>query len=112
VGELAGKLLAKLRWKFGLLYEEEARHLETHGGISRDNNVAPEDRRMDEHPLLQSYKSMTDVLNRRVRFGFDVQEAPLFEATAVGFDSSGGLVLELDDSSRIVQHSGEIIYLD
>ena len=45
-------------------------------------------------------------------FGFDVQESPQFEATVIGLDNTGGLILEMDDSSRIVQHSGEIIYLD
>ena len=56
--------------------------------------------------------SLTDIFNRRVLFGFNVQEDPQFEATVAGLDNSGGLVLELDDTSKIVQHSGEIIYLD
>jgi biotin-(acetyl-CoA carboxylase) ligase len=47
-----------------------------------------------------------------VLFGFDVQEKPQYEAKVVGLDSSGGLILELEDGSRVVQYSGEIIYLD
>jgi BirA family biotin operon repressor/biotin-[acetyl-CoA-carboxylase] ligase len=112
VENLAVQLLANLRWNFGLLSDEEARHLETHGGIGRDSNLAAGEKRPAEHLLLQSYRSMTDVLNRKVRFGFDVVQKPLFEARVVAIDRSGGLVLELEDSSRTVQHSGEIIYLD
>ncbi len=112
VADLAVVLLAKLRWNFGLLYDDESRHLETHGGIGRESALAAAEKRPAEHLLLQSYRSMTDAVNRRVRFGFDVVQNPLFEANVVAIDSSGGLVLELDDSSRTVQHSGEIIYLD
>ena len=110
--ELAARLLAKLRWNIGLLYYEEARDLEVHGGIAKRNETRAENRHAEEHLLLKSYKNLADVFNRRVLFGFDVQEDPQFEARVVGLDSSGGLILELDDTSRIIQHSGEIIYLD
>jgi BirA family biotin operon repressor/biotin-[acetyl-CoA-carboxylase] ligase len=109
--EMEARLLVKLRWNIGLLYYEEARHLEVHGGIGKRHQARAENMHADEHLLLQSYKGLTDIFNRRVLFGFDVQENPLFEAIVVGLDNSGGLILELDDSSRIVQHSGEIIYL-
>jgi BirA family biotin operon repressor/biotin-[acetyl-CoA-carboxylase] ligase len=66
----------------------------------------------ENHLLLESYKSLTDIFNRRVLFGFNVQETPQFEARVIGLDNSGGLLLELDDTSKIVQYSGEIIYLD
>lgn len=112
VKDLAVQLLAKLRWNFGLLYDEEARHLETNGGIARDSDVATAEKHPDENLLLQSYRSMTNVINRRVRFGFNVVQNPLFEAKVVAIDRSGGLILELEDSSQIVQHCGEIIYLD
>ena len=65
-----------------------------------------------EHLLLQSYKSLTDIFNRRVLFGFDVQKQPQFVAKVVGLDYSGGLILEMEDGARTIQHSGEIIYLD
>ena len=112
VPELAARLLAKLRWNLGLLHYEEARHLEENGGIAIQMEAATNDVRADEHLLVQSYKNLTDMFNRRVLFGFDVQEDPQFEANVVGLDNSGGLILEMDDYSRIIKHSGEIIYLD
>jgi BirA family biotin operon repressor/biotin-[acetyl-CoA-carboxylase] ligase len=110
--ELAAKLLSKLCWNFGLLYYEEAKNLEEYGGIATRQHSGIQDMVAGEHLLLQSYRSLTDIFNRRVLFGFDVQENPQFEARVVGLDNSGGLILEMDDSSRIIQHSGEIIYLD
>jgi BirA family biotin operon repressor/biotin-[acetyl-CoA-carboxylase] ligase len=110
--EITARLLAKLRWNIGLLYYEEAKHLEVHGGIGKRNGTQTENMPEEKHLLLESYKNLTDISNRRVLFGFDVQENPQFEAKVVGLDNSGGLILELDDNSKIVQHSGEIIYLD
>ena len=112
VTELAARLLVKLRWNIGLLFHEEARHLESHGGVARRNETRVDNLFADGHLLLENYKSLTDIFNRRVLFGFDVQENPQFEAKVIGLDKSGGLILELDDTSRIIQHSGEIIYLD
>ena len=112
ISELAARLLAKLRWNFGLLYYEEARNLEEYGGIAIRQESGPQNIPVNEHLLLQRYRSLTDIFNKRVLFGFDVQKHPQFEARVVGLDNSGGLILEMDDSSRIVQHSGEIIYLD
>jgi len=110
--EMAARLLAKLRWNIGLLYYEEARDLEVHGGIVRGLGPPEENMHSGAHLLLESYKNLTDIFNRRVLFGFDVQKNPQFEAKVVGLENSGGLVLELEDSSRVVEHSGEIIYLD
>lgn len=110
--EIAARLLVKLRWNIGLLNLEEIKHLEIHGGIGKQNEFRAENKPEDEHLLLRSYKSLTDIFNRRVIFGFDVQKNPQFEATVTGLDRSGGLMLEMDDSTTIVQHSGEIIYLD
>ena len=112
LNEVLARLLVKLRWNIGLLFYEEGRHLEKHGGIAIRNETESESLPEDEHLLLKSYKSLTDIFNRRVLFGFDVQESPQFEATVIGLDNTGGLILEMVDSSRIVQHSGEIIYLD
>ena len=112
IAEMAARLLAKLRWNIGLLHYEEARYLEVHGGMAQGHCPPAEYMPGGEHLLLESYKNLTDIFNRRVLFGFDVQKNPQFEATVVGLENSGGLVLELDDSSRIVQHGGEIIYLD
>ena len=74
--------------------------------------MPPDNAGPGEHPLLQRYRSLTDIGNRRVLFGFNVQENPQFEGTVLGLDATGGLILELDDGSRMVHHSGEIIYLD
>jgi BirA family biotin operon repressor/biotin-[acetyl-CoA-carboxylase] ligase len=110
--EVIARLLVKLRWNIGLLFYEEAKHLEKHGGIAISNGAESETLFEDEHLLLKSYKSLTDILNRRVLFGFDVQKNPQFEAKIIGLDNTGGLILEMVDSSKIVQHSGEIVYLD
>ena len=110
--EVIARLLVKLRWNIGLLFYEETKHLEKHGGIAISNEAETENLFGDEHMLLKSYKSLTDILNRRVLFGFDVQESPQFEAKIIGLDNTGGLILEMVDSTRIVQHSGEIVYLD
>jgi BirA family biotin operon repressor/biotin-[acetyl-CoA-carboxylase] ligase len=112
LAETAAGLLAKLRWNIGLLYYEETRHLEFHGGMAKPHETPGGNLPDHDHFLLQSFNSLTDMDNRRVLFGFDVQENPQFEAKVVGLDSSGGLILELDDGSRTVQYSGEIIYLD
>ena len=112
LAELTARLLVKLRWNIGLLHYEEAKYLDTHGGIGGRNEARSENAAAGEHLLLKSYKSLTDIFNRRVLFGFDVQENPQFEAKVVGLDPSGGLILEMADSSRITQYSGEIIYLD
>jgi len=110
--EMTARLLAKLRWNIGLLFYEEALHLEAHGGIARDHFQQAENAVAHEHQLLKSYKGLTDIFNRRVLFGYDVEKSPLFEARVVGLDNTGGLILEMDDSSRVIQHTGEIIYLD
>jgi BirA family transcriptional regulator, biotin operon repressor / biotin---[acetyl-CoA-carboxylase] ligase len=106
------RLLAKLCWNIGLLYYEEAKHLDIHGGIGRNSEILSENIAPRNHLLLESYKSLTDIFNRKVLYGFNVQDAPQFEAKVIGLDSSGGLLLELEDNSRIIQHSGEIVYLD
>lgn len=110
--ELTARLLAKLRWNIGLLFYEEALRLEEHGGIAVSSANGSANSHRGEHLLLESYKNLTDILGRRVLFGFDVQKNPQFEAKVIGLDNTGGLILEMVDSSRIVQHSGEIVYLD
>jgi BirA family biotin operon repressor/biotin-[acetyl-CoA-carboxylase] ligase len=110
--EFSARLIVKLRWNIGLLFYEEARLLEKHGGIANINTSLLENLSETEHLLLESYRNLTDTLDRRVLFGFDVQQDPQFEAKVVGLDRTGGLILELEDTSRVVQHSGEIIYLD
>jgi len=112
LSEFTVRLLAKLQWNIGLLYYEETKHLEIHGGMGRSSETLSEKIAQENHLLLDSYKNLTDIFNRKVLFGFNVQETPQFEAKVIGLDKSGGLLLELEDNSRIVQHSGEIVYLD
>jgi len=110
--EVTARLLVKLRWNIGLLFYAEEKHLEKHGGIALSAAAAAEELAPDEHPLLQRYKKLTDIYTRKVVFGFNVQTDPQFEARVIGLDKSGGLILELADSSTVIQHSGEIVYLD
>ncbi len=110
--EVAARLIVKLRWNIGLLFYEENRYLEKYGGVAARNETRLENLPDDGHLLLESYKNLSDIFNRRVLFGFDVQQNPQFEAKVIGLDSTGGLILEMVDSSRTVQHSGEIIYQD
>jgi BirA family biotin operon repressor/biotin-[acetyl-CoA-carboxylase] ligase len=86
MAEIAARLLVKLRWNIGLLYFEEVRHLEIHGGIGKGSESRVENMPEDKHLLLQSYKSLTDIFNRRVIFGFDVQNDPQFEEKVIGLE--------------------------
>lgn len=109
---LTARLLAKFSWNIGLLYFEEAQNLTIYGGVGKNLDTPPEIRGKGHHLLLESFKSLTDIFNRKVLFGFNVLDNPQFEAKVVGLDRSGGLLLELDDTTRVVRHGGEIIYLD
>jgi BirA family biotin operon repressor/biotin-[acetyl-CoA-carboxylase] ligase len=108
---LAAKLMVKLRWNIGLLHFEEARHLEND---DRAETLPHTPHIVTSHKnlLLASYSKLTDIYNRRVIFGFDVQKDPQYEATILGLDETGGLILRLDDGATVVEHSGEIIYQD
>ena len=106
---LAAKLLVKLRWNIGLLHFEEARHLENDDRAEIFPHT-PHIVTSHKNLLLASYSKLTDIYNRRVIFGFDVQKDPQYEATILGLDETGGLILRLDDGATVVEHSGEIIY--
>ncbi len=54
---------------------------------------------------------LTDSLDRRVVYGFDVMEQPQYEAHLVGLDEFGGIRLRLDDGYVKTEYSGEIRYL-
>ena len=94
--------LAKLSWNIGLLYWWEAQEL----ARLYENGY------QSEHPLICSWKDLSDSLGRRVLFGFDVQMQPQYEAVVKGITNDGGLRLELTDGTETVEHSGEIRYLD
>jgi BirA family biotin operon repressor/biotin-[acetyl-CoA-carboxylase] ligase len=108
---LAAKLMVKLRWNIGLLHFEEAIHLENDDRAETFPHT-PHIVSSHKNLLLASYSKLTDIYNRRVIFGFDVQKDPQYEATILGLDETGGLILRLDDGATVVEHSGEIIYQD
>jgi len=104
--EIAARLLAKLAWNYGLLCLEEQRLL-----AGREDDLDGAAGR--EHLLLARWQELSDSIGRRVRFGFDVEKAPQFEARALGIDPTGGLILGLDGQPGcLVEHAGEIVYLD
>ncbi|MFZ5761820.1 MAG: biotin--[acetyl-CoA-carboxylase] ligase [Thermodesulfobacteriota bacterium] len=99
--EVSGQLLAKLAWNIGLLHHAEAEAL----------HAEEETERL--HPVLRRWLELSDTVGRRVLFGFDVQREPQYEAVAQGLDPEGGLVMTLiEDNSTVVEHAGEILYLD
>lgn len=108
---LSARMLAKLCWNIGLLHYDEARHLAANGRPETDPPESANGTTMNNF-LLDSYSQLADIYNRRVIFGFDVQNNPQYEATILGLDKTGGLILKLDDGSTVVEQSGEVIYLD
>lgn len=101
LGQFAARLLAKLAWNIGLLaYEEEAR-------------LAAGDPEAGDHPLLAAWRAQSDTIGRRVRFGYDAQQHPQYEAQAVAVAADGALVLRLlPDGPLVTEQAGEIVYLD
>ena len=108
---LSARVLAKLCWNIGLLHFDEARYLADEYGNETALEEAAHTTSL-HNLLLSSYGKLTDIYNRRVIFGFDVQKEPQYEATIHGLDATGGLILKLDDGTAVVEHSGEITYLD
>ena len=101
LSEFIGRLLAELNWSIGLLhYDEELALQEQHGCEQGRSSL-----------LLTAWQQFSDSLGRRVVYGFDVQEKPLYKALVTGFDPCGGLIMELEDGSTITEYSGEIRYL-
>ncbi len=97
-------LLAKLAWNIGLLCRDESHFLAADDGRA-EPDAAP-------GLLLQNWLQLSDTVGRRVLFGYDVQQNPLYEARVERVAADGGLVLRLADGSSIVEASGEILYLD
>jgi BirA family transcriptional regulator, biotin operon repressor / biotin---[acetyl-CoA-carboxylase] ligase len=93
--------LAKLSWNLGLVYFEEARDLSGEGYSGEGG----------EHMLLKSWKNLSDTVGRRVVYGQNVFEAPLYQATVVDLKDDGALLLQLDDGSYTTVQSGEIRYI-
>lgn len=99
--DVCHNLLARLQWNIGLLYYGEELFL----AADEDERV-----RMD-NPVVLRWRSLSDTLGRRVLYGYDVQLKPLYRARALNIDGNGSLSMELDDGSRIIESSGEIVYL-
>lgn len=101
LAEVAGQLLSKLAWNIGLLH-----HAEAEAFHAADDEAVP-------HPILARWLALSDTIGRRVLFGFDVQREPQYEAVVQGLDPEGGLILRLsEDHATVVEHAGEILYLD
>lgn len=99
--ELAGRLLAELSWTVGLLHYDEEQALR--------EDLSCEEGRVSL--LLAAWRQLSDTIGRRVLYGFDIQNKPLFQAAVLDLDPCGGLVMELDDGSRTVEYSGEVMHL-
>ncbi len=93
------RLLAKISWNIGLLHYEEERLLAAGGEGG-------------EHELLAAWRRASDTVGRRVRFGYDVQSKPQFEAEVLAVDEEGRLVLRLPDGAVLKENAGELLYLD
>ncbi|NOX26299.1 MAG: biotin--[acetyl-CoA-carboxylase] ligase [Deltaproteobacteria bacterium] len=97
--QVGARLLADLAWNIGLLHFVEAKQLAGLGPVAGSM-----------HPLLKSWRHLSDTLGRRVRFGFNAIANPQFAAQALDIDQTGALVMRLDDGSTITENSGEIVY--
>lgn len=93
--------LAKMAWNIGLLCYEEERELK-HSCFT-ENQAG--------HLLLDRWKTLSDSVGRRVRYGYDIQHQPLYEAVVTGIKSDGAIIMRLDDGNETVEYSGELQYL-
>ena len=100
----AARLLAKFSWSFGLLCHDEIQRLAADDGSGAN---------LPESLLLAAWRELSDTIGRRVWFGFDVQQKPQYQAEVLGLAPDGGLVLRhLASGVEIVEHSGELRYID
>lgn len=101
LASVTARFLVKLIWNFGLLYYEEAQELrgEGYSGVN------------GKHLLLEHWLNCSDSIGQDVWFGFDVIEAPQYQARVVGLGDDGGLHLRFSDGSEKVEYSGEIRYV-
>ncbi len=93
--QVAMDLLAKLRWNIGLLTYEE------------------EEREGQHTSFMASYRRHCTSCGRRVSFGFNAQQNPQYTAIVKAISDDGAVVLHhLEDDVEMVEHGGELIYLD
>ncbi|MBU0664111.1 MAG: biotin--[acetyl-CoA-carboxylase] ligase [Proteobacteria bacterium] len=93
--------LAKMAWNIGLLCYEEEREL--HQSFFSEEQKS--------HLLLEQWKNLSDTLGKRVLYGYDIQQNPLYEATVTGIRADGAIVMRLKDGNEIIEHGGELQYL-
>ncbi len=101
LAELTSCLLTELRWTIGLLHYDEEQALAAGESCEQGRQSL----------LLEAWQQLSDTVGRRVEYGFDVQQKPLYRAVAREIDPCGGLVMELADGARVTEYSGEIVYL-
>ena len=100
--EVCRVLLARLQWNFGLLcYTEEQSLAQGQAEPCSTKNL-----------LLNRWLELSDTCGKKVQYGYDVQKKPLYQASVLGVNGEGGLVMELEDGSNLTEYSGEIMYLD
>jgi len=93
--------LAKMAWNIGLLcYEEEE---EMHPSSYSEEQQG--------HLLLDQWKNLSDTVGKKVIYGYDIQQKPLYEAMVTGIRADGAIVMRLADGNEIIEHGGELQYL-
>lgn len=92
-------LLARLSWNIGMLHYQEACHLAEQECYSPSLTV------------VGRWSQLSDMIGRRVVYGYDVQQKPLYRARVVELDPGGGLHLELEDGTLTTVYSGELQYI-
>ncbi len=107
LADFAETFLACLAWNVGLLYHEEAREAREAWQLSGEGFAGP----VGGHALLARWRELSDTIGRRVVYGLDVLQAPQYEATVVGLEVDGGLLLRLADGAVTSQYCGELRYL-
>lgn len=95
------RLLVKLAWNIGLLHHEEDERLSS-GDLGHDKA---------DHPLISSWRCLSDTPGKTVHYGFNVFEKVQYSAKVVDIDSIGRLIMKLDDGTIITENSGEIVYV-
>ncbi len=100
--EFVALLLTKISWYTGLMTHFEQEQLELFYELVRLAN-----------PLIEQWKLYSDTLGKRVLYGFNVYDEPLFEAVALDVDETGGLILQREaDGIVLTESGGEVIYLN
>jgi len=94
-------LLTKIGWHIGLMAHFEQRYLEAFYEPVKPAN-----------PLIEQWKLYSDTPGRRVLYGTNVYDEPLFAATAVDIDHTGAIILQREEGITAREVSGEIIYLN